>query len=443
MSHAAVEHYLSEHTHRHNAGLAPWLLDQQSAAIETFRQYGFPSPRLEEWKYTDVLPMLKRDFRLSTATDLTINHSLLEAARFAGLDTDELVFINGHSVSAPTRSETAATGILLMPLRQALATHSDLVRQHLNRYADPHKNGFSALNTAFIQDGAAIIIPDGTTLEKPVHLVYLSDNRQTSFACNPRNLLILGKHSRATIIETYIGTDEVEYFTNTTTEISLDEGADLEHYKLQHEGEQGFHIGNMQVNQKRDSRFLSHSISLGAKLARNDIDVRLPESGAEVILNGLYMADRTQHVDNHTRIDHLSPHTGSNETYRGVLAGHSRGVFNGKVIVHKDAQKTSAHQSNANLLLSNTAEVDTKPELEIYADDVKCSHGATIGRLDENMLFYLRTRAIDADIAKSLLIFAFAEDVISRIQLTPIRNRLEHKVAGHLPDADLIREFVR
>jgi Fe-S cluster assembly protein SufD len=328
-------------------------------------------------------------------------------------------------------------------LLRALAENNDLLQQHLNRYAAPAKSGFSSLNTAFMQDGAVIIVPDNMTVEIPIHIIYLTDDQAGASASGPRNLIVLGKNARATVIETYSGPDDTEYFTNSVTEVSLEAGAALDHYKLQQEGQKGFHIGSLEVWQQRDSRFYSHSISLGGKLARNDINVKLQGPGAQVILNGLYLAGGTQHIDNHTRIDHLSPHTSSKENYRGVLSGRARGVFNGKVIVHKDAQKTDAHQSNANLLLSSEAEVDTKPELEIYADDVKCSHGATVGQLDENMLFYLQSRAIPEDLAHSLLTFAFAEDVISRIQLAPVRRRLEQHVVGQLPDADRIKEFVQ
>ncbi|MEX2352740.1 MAG: Fe-S cluster assembly protein SufD [Gammaproteobacteria bacterium] len=443
MSRTAIEHYLSQHSRLQNAAGASWLLDQQNSAIKLFEETGFPTRKMEDWKYTDVQPILKRDFTINRHAARPVDVAALDAARITGLDCHELVFINGHFVSADSNLDAVADGIILKPLQQAITDNNEQLRQHLNQYANAGKNGFSALNTAFLDDGVVIIVPENMTVDKPVHIIYLSEEQDTYFSYTPRNLIVLGKHARATVIETYTGSGEAQYFTNTLTEISLQAGATLEHYKLQQEGLKGFHVGSTQVHQHKDSRFLSHSISLGGKLVRNDIDVRLQEAGAEVMLNGLYMADKSQHIDNHTRVDHLSPHTSSSETYRGVLSGRSRGVFNGKVIVHKDAQKTDAHQSNANLLLSNDAEVDTKPELEIYADDVKCSHGATIGQLDETMLFYLRSRAIEEDTARSLLTFAFAEDVIRRIQLAPVRKRIESIVVGRLPDADLIKEFVQ
>lgn len=443
MNQATIENYLSQYSELHKAISPSWLHEQQVIAAESLRHTGFPDRKNEDWKYTDIRPILKREFTFNGTTTSAIDTSLLAAARINGLDCYELVFINGKYASEYSNIETLHDGLNIKPLLQAIEQDAEQVRQHLNHYARQDKNAFSALNTAAINDGAAIFVADGIHINKPVHIIYLSDNQDLPYASNPRNLIVLGSNSAISVIETYSGITETEYFTNTITEISLNQGASLQHYKLQQEGPGSFHIGDVQATLKRDSHLTSHSISLGGKLVRNDIDVRLLESGAETVLNGLYITDKMQHVDNHTRIDHLSPHTTSTEIYRGVLSGRSRAVFNGKVVVHKDAQKTSADQSNANLLLSNDAEIDTKPELEIYADDVKCSHGATIGQLDENMLFYLRSRAIPADLAKSLLTFAFTEEVISRIALAPVRQRLEHRIVGRLPDADLIREFVQ
>jgi len=442
MNQPVIDHYLSEYARLNKVGAA-WWLEQQNLAMESIRRIGFPTQKTEEWKYTDLRPILKREFKFSLQKPPPAEMALIDAGTINSLECYKLVFINGYYIPRYSDTVPVRNNTIVKPLLQALAEDDVAIKQHLNCYSDNDKNAFAALNSAFLQSGAAILVPNGISIDKPVHIIYLVDNSAGLLACNPRNLLVLGKNASATVIETYCGVDEVDYFTNTITEISLDNGASLEHYKLQQEGMNSFHIGNIQVQQQKDSRLISHVISLGAKLARNDIDVKLGEHGAEVVLNGLYMADKTQHVDNHTRIDHLCPHTHSTQTYRGVLAGRSRGVFNGKVVVHKNAQKISADQSNANLLLSDDAEIDTKPELEIYADDVKCSHGATIGQLDENMLFYLRTRAIPEDTAKSLLTFAFADEIIRQLGLTPVRQQLEHRIIGQLPDADLIREFVK
>jgi Fe-S cluster assembly protein SufD len=437
MNRNPVEQYLSQYQASPAVAQAAWLLQQQSAALAGIRKYGFPTRRQEDWKYTDVQPILKHDFRFSAAR---VTGTLNEPGRIEGLDCYRLVFMNGRLVQGDA---IAGQGIIIKTLHQAIASGDSLLEAHLNRHAMPGNNAFIDLNTAFLQDGCFISLADGAVLDKPLQLVYFSDWETGHHAGNPRNLILLGKQARATVIESYAGTDTSAYLINTLTEASLAEGAVLIHYKLQHESTGAFHIGNLHVEQHRGSRLVSHSISLGGSLVRNDIAVKLKEPGAEAVLNGLYMAGGAQHVDNHTRIDHLAPHTTSTEYYRGVLAGRGRGVFNGKVVVHPDAQKSNAGQANANLLLSADAEIDTKPELEIYADDVKCSHGATVGRLDENMLFYLRSRAIPGDLARILLTFAFAEDVITRLKLATIRRWLEQQVIGQLPDADRIREFMQ
>ena len=442
MSEDSIQHYLSEYARLKPIQDLPWLVDQQQTAVETFHHVGFPTLRTEEWKYTDVRPITRRTFSIPQSTSAGVDQSFIDSVRFPKLDCYELVFHNGNFLPEQSKLDNLPAGIIIKPLVKALQENPELLQQNLNHYFNTGKNAFTALNTAFMNNGAAIIIPDSVTVDKPIHLLFLSGGKNHTTATHPRNLIVTGVNASVTVVESFSGNNDAEYLTNASTEIALNQGARLKHYKIQQEGAKGFHVGNIHILQKRDSQFESHSISLGGCLVRNDIDVQLAEEGSQVFLNGLYIANQKQHVDNHTRIDHLCPHTRSEEIYRGVLDGQARGVFNGKVVVHKDAQKTDARQSNANLLLSDDAEVDTKPELEIYADDVKCSHGATIGQLDEQMLFYLRSRAIEKDVAKSLLTFAFAEDVISRIELQPVRERLEYLVVGRLPDADLIREFM-
>ena len=434
----AVDYYLAEHARRASLYSLPWLRQQQQAAVEALGRTGFPTLRQEEWKYTDVSPITRRRFALPGEPPRRPDPAWLESLRYPDLDCFELVFLNGFHV--PGRPAEPEQGVVLQSLARALAGKPERLQPYLNRTSEPAKNGFVALNTAFTNDGAVLLVPDNVALDKPVHLLFLCTEQDC--ACLPRNLVVLGENAAATVIESYVGTDGVEYFTDANTEVILGRGARLEHYKIQNEGPEGFHVGNLQVQQQRDSRLESHAITLGGRLSRSDIDVRLAEPGASALLNGLYLGGGRQHMDNHTRVDHLAPHTTSEEIYRGVLDDRARGVFNGKVVVHKDAQKTDAAQSNANLLLSNDAEVDTKPELEIYADDVKCSHGASTGQLDEDMLFYLRSRAVPEDTARSLLTFAFAGDVIARLKLKPIRDRLEYIVVGRLPDAEQIREFI-
>ncbi len=442
MSQAAVDHYLSEHERFQNDSAA-WLKQQRQSAIDLFGKNGFPTTRHEAWKYTDVRPLLKRNFSVPESPTHDISKEQLDEIRFSDLACQELIFVNGHFSSELSPPEDTDQNVTICSLAMANDLTQQQIESHISQFAQSDKHGFAALNAAFLVDGAYINVPDNVELETPIHLIFIANAKQTSFISHPRNLIVLGNNAKATVIESYIGLDDAEYCTNTVTEVVTGQGAGLEHYKLQQESENGFHIGYLHANCKKDSRLDSHSISLGGALVRNDIDAVLAEPGAHVGLNGLYMASGEQHIDNHTRVDHSVANTTSDETYRGVLDGKARAVFNGKVVVHKDAQQTDAQQSNANLLLSNDAEIDTKPELEIYADDVKCSHGATVGQLDENMLFYLRSRAIDEKTARSLLTFAFADEVIKRIKFTPVRERLELKVVGRLPDASLITEFMK
>ena len=419
---------------------APWFAPQRAAARQAFQARGFPTLHDEDWKYTDVRPIASR--RFGSGTETGVDAGLTAAASFSATGAHELLFLNGQFATAADPAPALPAGVIVMPMSRADARQNESLAAHLGRYADINKHGFLALNTALAGDGALIFIPDNVEVTIPVSLLFASAAGPQPTGTCPRNLIILGRNAAATVIECYTGTDDGEYLTNAVTEVRLGAGARLEHYRLQQEGKRAYHLGNLSVQQDQDSRLVSHAFALGGALARNEIDVRLAARGAQAVLSGLYVAGERQHLDNHTRIDHEQPHTTSAEHYRGVLTGRARAVFNGKVVVHKDAQKSDARQVNANLLLSDDAEVDTKPELEIYANDVKCSHGATVGQLDENMLFYLRSRAIDEETARSLLTYAFADDVIRRITLQPVRDRLEYSVIGRLPDASLIREFV-
>jgi Fe-S cluster assembly protein SufD len=441
MTQAAVDHFLSEHA-RFQSNSESWLKQQHQTSIDVFGKSGFPTTRNEAWKYTDVRPLLKRNFTIADSTSAEINENDLDEIRFKELQSHELVFVNGIYSPTLSKYQDIEKGATICSLANVSDEAQKLAEAHINKFAKADKHAFSALNGAFASDGAFIHIADNVELKHAIHLIFISSKEPTSFISHPRNVIVLSANAKATVIESYVGLDEGEYCTNTVTEILTGNASVLEHYKLQQESPISYHIGYLHAQCQKDSRLESHSFSLGGALVRNDIDGYLIESGAHIGLNGLYMGGANQHIDNHTRVDHCMPHTTSEETYRGVLDGKSRAVFNGKVVVHKDAQKTDAQQSNANLLLSDDAEIDTKPELEIYADDVKCSHGATVGQLDEHMLFYLRSRAIDESTARTLLTFAFADEVIRRIKFSPIRQRLEHKVVGRLPDASLIEEFM-
>jgi Fe-S cluster assembly protein SufD len=291
-----------------------------------------------------------------------------------------------------------------------------------------------------MQDGACIYIPRGTILDVPLHFVFISLRQGEPTVSYPRNLLVLEDGAQATVIESYIGLGSDAHFTNAVTELVLGQNAVAEHCKLEWEGSGAFHIATLQVQQARSSTLVSHAFAVGGALARQDIDVVLQGEGGDATLNGLYMATGRQHIDNHTRIDHVMPHCVSRELYKGVLDGQARGVFNGKIVVHKDAQQTDAKQTNKNLLLSTDASIDTKPQLEILNNDVKCAHGSTIGRLDANSLFYLRSRGLDEEAARSLLTYAFASELVQRVTVEPLRAQLNDSVLTWLPQSQRVEE---
>ena len=406
-----------------------WLVELRRAGLEAFAAAGFPGRRDEDWKYTDLKLVTRRSFATGTA-------SAYQVPAIAGLDCPALVFVNGRLAETQGMPDGAA----VLSLAEAVADGHPACRELLGRIALPTRHRFAALGNALFSDGVLLDLPDGMTLEAPVRLVFLAGSREDAALACPRVLVRAGARSRATIIEHYASLGG-EALSLATTELALAPGSRIEHYRLQEESAETFHLGVLAARLERDATLVSHNLSVGARIARLDLDVALAGPGADVAMNGLYVVRDRQHADSHTRVDHLVPRTSSDELYRGVLAGKSRAVFNGKAIVHPGAAGTDARQSNANLLLSAEAEVDTKPELEIYADDVKCAHGATTGQLDTAALFYLRSRGIAEDMARSLLTFAFADTVLARMALAPLRRHAENLVVGRLPDADRIREF--
>jgi len=409
-----------------------WIKRLRREALDRFAELGFPTARDEDWKYTQVTPIERGQFRFAETPEAGGPGVALEALPFPGLTAYRVVFVNGHYAPGLSDLQALPAGVTVESLATALEYQPERVEPYLARYADWKAHAFAALNTAFMTDGAVISLAKNTVLDHPIHLVFLSSSREQPLVAYPRNLVIAQHNSQAVIIESYEGPDDSGYFTNAVTEVIAGENAIVEHYKVQQEGSRAFHVATLQVQQERDSRFTSHSLSLGGLLSRNDINAWLNDQGVECTLNGLYLAGGRQHMDTHTRIDHAKPHGMSRELYKGVLDGRARGVFNGRVIVHRDAQKTDAQQINKNLLLSDDAEVDPKPQLEIFADDVKCSHGATVGTLDTDALFYLRSRGVSAAAARSILIYAFANDVIERIRLAPLRAQLEAALLARL-----------
>jgi len=396
-----------------------WLKDLREKARKQFESNGFPTTRHEDWKYTNVAPIA------------AVKYSALpEGGGETSFDVGEgtgVLFVNGRFI----KELGVLPKVQIGQLRNAFEKKETGVKEHFGRYASVEANAFVALNTALCDDGVFISIPDGVKVEKPIHLVFVS-NAKSAFAFHPRILIVMGKGAQATIVENYIGKEAGPYFNNVVTEIRLGKEARLEHYKIQREGESAFHVATVHAHQAERSSLKSYSLSFGGALVRNDIEVVFGAEGGFCALNGLYVVGDEQHVDHHTMIDHAVSHCSSEEFYKGIAAGKATAVFNGKILVREGAQKTDAKQTNKNLLLSDEATIDSKPQLEIYANDVKCVHGAAVGKLDPEALFYLRSRGIDEKSARSLLTGAFANEVLERIEQEPVRASLVNTVRVHL-----------
>jgi Fe-S cluster assembly protein SufD len=391
------------------------LRELRQTAIDRFVELGFPTAREEDWKFTSLAPLARTRFDLAGPADVQ------ELLAQLPPDDHRIVFVNGRHVPAlSTLSSGTGTLVTAPPA---------VLERHLARYANYRKHAFVALNTAFLEDGVFVHVPNGVVLDTPIHMIHVSVAGARPTVSHPRNLILIGSGSHASVIETYLG--DGEYFTNAVTEIVVGEGSVVGHCKFQEESAQAFHISTLQIEQSRGSVFASRSIAFGGAIARTEINAVL-EEGSECTLNGLYIGDGRRHIDTRTSIDHAKPHAASHETYKGILDGHSSAVFNGKIIVRKDAQKTDAKQTNKNLLLSEDATINTKPQLEILADDVRCTHGATIGQLDAESIFYLRSRGIGAQAARAMLIEAFAREVVDGIQSEPFRDFVERRLHGHL-----------
>lgn len=416
------------------------LGDLRRAAIDRFADTGFPTLRWEEWRKTDVRPISQGEFARATAAG-AVSDAHLAPHLFEG--AVRLVFVDGFLSPEHSRLDGLPEGAFVGSLAAALEAEPERVERHLGGYAKFDDHPFVALNTAFFTDGAFVHIPRGTVVETPIHLVYLTTVADgTPVAAFPRNLLWAGENSQLTLVETYGGAGEGRYLNCPVTEVVSEQAAVVDHYKVNHEARDAYHMATLQVYQLRDSNFFSHSISAGGAITRNDVNAFLDDTGVECTLNGLYMVNGEQLVDNHMRMDHAKPHCNSYELYKGVLDDKARSVFNGRIYVHPDAQKTDAKQSNRNLLLSRGALASSNPQLEIFADDVKCTHGSTVGQLDEEAVFYLRSRGIGEEAAKSLLTYAFASDIVNRISVEPLRRDLEEFLFERLPRGEIVRQAV-
>ena len=401
-----------------------WTQWVRRAAFSRFAAIGFPTTQEEAWKHTNVAALAKIPFTPAGYGRAALRDNVLTRASFGQMTCPQLVFVNGHYAPELSSLQPLPAGVIVGSLAQAISANRRSVEPHLAGYASFQKHAFVALNTAFMQDGAFIQIPSGTSVAAPIHLLFVSTAPEQATVSSPRNLIVVDRGGQAIVVESYVGVEPEVYLTNAVTEVVVGEHAVINHYRLQQESKAAFHMATLQVHQDRSSHVTSHAIALGGALARNEVTAVLDGEGSECTLNGLFMVAGQQHVDNQTRIEHVQPYCTSRELYKGVLDGKGRGVFNGTIYVHKAAQKSNAKQTNKNLLLSPDAWINTKPQLEIYNNDVKCGHGSTIGRLDEEALFYLRCRGIGLEQARSLLTYAFASEMLSQINIEPMQAAL-------------------
>jgi len=409
--------------------------------IERFEVLGFPTSKQEEWRFTNIAPIARTTFhRPATGGERAVSRAAVEP--FLYPDLNRLVFIDGRFAPELSQVEPLPKGVVAGSLAAALSSHPGLVEPQLGRWAKIEDHPFAALNTGFLSDGAFLHLPRGAVVERPFHLLFLStvhDEPRVSF---PRNLIVAGESSQALLVESYATLGDGRHFTCSVTELEAGPNAVIDHYKVQQESREAFHMALFQIHQERDANVRSHTVTTGGALVRNDTGVVLDGEGGHCTLNGLYVVNGKQLVDNHMRVEHAQPHCDSYELFKGILDDEARAVFSGRIHVHPGAQKTDAKQSNRNLLLSKGALVNSNPQLEIFADDVKCTHGSTVGQLDAEAIFYLRSRGIGEEAARSLLTYAFASDIVERIKVAPVREELAEFLFTRLPKGEIVRQAV-
>lgn len=412
-----------------NGGRHPqWLAPIKQNAMERFQAIGFPDRANEDWKFTSVAPLVRSVFPRLPRPDHGPSEADLAPYLIEGIDGPRLVFVNGYYQESLSSIAGLPSGATVCTLAEATSERPGFLNDHLAQAATIDGNSFTALNTAFMADGVVVHLEPNTVVDVPIQVLYLTDAGSAQGASYPRTLVVLEHHAQAALVESYLALGDGAYFTNAVTEVSLAEGSRLDHYKVQRENEQAYHVGTFEARQQRDSHLESLSFAIGGAVSRSNVYTVLGGEGCHATLNGLYVVHGEQHVDHQTRIEHAEPNCTSHEVYKGILDDRSHGVFNGKVYVHPIAQKTDGKQTNQNLLLSPEAKVDTKPQLEIFADDVRCTHGATVGQLDDQAVFYCRSRGLDVAQSKTLLTYAFAADVLEQIPSHPVAHYLERLV---------------
>jgi Fe-S cluster assembly protein SufD len=410
-----------------------WLEPIRRAGREQFARTGFPSPRDEEWRFTPIAPITQTTWRAAAGSTAVVTPADLAPFLFGHPEWTTLVFVNGVYADGLSSAGRQPAGIRVSALTEAARAGGALLERHLSRHAPLEGSPFTALNAAMLREGGVVQVGAGVDLADPIHLLYVSTAEAAGLAAHPRNLIVIERGARASIVESYVTLSAGEsYWNNPVTEVAVAAEAWVEHTRIQRESERAYHVGLTHVDQQRDSHYRSFSLAMGAAMSRHNLHVRLNDENIETLMYGLYVTRGDQVADTHTAIYHDQPNCRSWEVYKGILDGRSRGVFNGKVLVKPEAQKTDAKQTNRNLLLSDLARVDTKPQLEIFADDVKCTHGATVGRLDDIARFYARSRGLPAAAADRLLTYAFAAEVVDEVAMLPVRQELDRLVLERL-----------
>lgn len=418
-----------------------WVADLREASFKQYERLGIPTPRMEDWKYTNLKSLQRQKFQFSTENKNKVTENEISAAIIPGLDMYKIVFVDGVIDYTISKLQGITCNVKIASLGDQLSTNNKDLKLHLGKHATPDLNGFVSLNTALMRDGIYIHLLENAIIDKPIHLIYISTTQNTSPWFHLRNLIIAEPNSQAVVVESYVGFSDSVYFNNITTEISLEQNANITHYKIQQEAKQAFHVALIKILQNQGSHFSSYSLSIGGKLSRNEIQCDLSAPGCECILNGLYLANERQQVDTVAKVDHKAVNGTSRVFFKGIENDKAKAIFRGAAYVHPNAQQTDAEQKNNNLLLSPNAEVDTKPQLEIYANDVKCSHGATVGQLDEDELFYLRSRGIDENTARGLLTYSFAKEIIDDFPLTSLAQHADFIVKNKLPGTRYLDDF--
>ena len=419
---STTAHWTEAFAARGAAGEPAWLAERRAAGMATFAAAGFPTSADEDWHYTSLAPVAGVPFRLGGGAGST---NVADIAPYTlRAEWPAFVLLNGAFSPALSSLDAIPEGVRVLDLARARAELPAVLERWLGKVANGD-HAMTALNTGLMTDGVVIVVGRDVVADRPIHVMHVADAGAEMAAALPRVLIVAERHAKATVIESFVGLSDAEYLVNAVTEVVVEDGATLHHLKVQREGVKATHVGTTEVRQARDSHYLNFSFAMGAKLSRTNVYTILDGEGCGTTLNGLYLADGTQHVDHQTRVEHAQPNCFSRELYKGILDGDARAVFNGKVYVHPIAQKTDGKQSNHTLLLSPEARIDTKPQLEIFADDVKCTHGATVGRLDEVGLFYMKSRGVSAEQARKLMTYAFAADVLETIEDETIKAALE------------------